>query len=580
MSLVLKKLTLRNFLSFGNETSEIDLSFKGTVHIIGENLDTSGANGVGKTTLLNAILYALYGKPISNISKDRLINKTNSSKNTQMEVKLIFEKGNDEYTITRTRGETYSIKLLKNDKDITPDSVSNVDKKIVDIIGISYDLFSKIVVFAGSARPFLDMSVSEQRSHIEELFKITSLSEKAVMLKDKIKTTEKDIEIQQVLIKTQEEANKLQQKHIEEAQVRVLKWEDEKDKNSSYFKEKIESLKDFDFDKENELHNEMSRVDSDIKKLNSQLVILETNKNSELKRIDKIDSEIDHLNEKTCPYCLQKYENTSDKVKELSEEKLKKTEFLSNIESSITLHKNDINALKNTQEQIKSNLKFETLKDAILHKGKLDSWKKDLAIYESGINPHLEAYESLLSEKVKEINYEKIDELKSELEHQQFLLKLLTDKNSFIRRKIISKTIPFLNKRLSHYTTELGLPHIIKFNPDMTCDVSEHGRELDFGNLSAGEQRRVNLSLSLSFRDVLHHLHLPINILLVDEIDAGSIDSTGMDQIIRILKQKSRDEKIGTWIISHRQEMNGRFDCELLIQKENGFSRFIKMEET
>jgi DNA repair exonuclease SbcCD ATPase subunit len=172
------------------------------------------------------------------------------------------------------------------------------------------------------------------------------------------------------------------------------------------------------------------------------------------------------------------------------------------------------------------------------------------------------------------VTYDVLDELKKEQEHQQFLLKLLTDKNSFIRRRIINRTIPFLNARLIHYTKQLGLPHVVKFDDDMSCTVSEFGRELDFGNLSSGEKKRVNLSLSLAFRDVLHHLHSKVNCLFIDEIDA-SLDGAGVEAVFKLLKQKTRDDGLGLWIISHRPEAIGRFDRQIIVRKQNGFSSIV-----
>jgi DNA repair exonuclease SbcCD ATPase subunit len=151
-------------------------------------------------------------------------------------------------------------------------------------------------------------------------------------------------------------------------------------------------------------------------------------------------------------------------------------------------------------------------------------------------------------------------------------LKLLTDKNSFLRRRIINQTIPFLNGRLNHYTQTLGLPHVVKFDADMSCTVAEFGRELDFGNLSAGERKRVNTSMALAFRDVLHHMHAKTNLLLIDELD-GALDQNGIDSIVRVLKEKSRDEGMSIFVISHHPSIAGRLDRDLRIIKENGFSR-------
>ena len=112
----------------------------------------------------------------------------------------------------------------------------------------------------------------------------------------------------------------------------------------------------------------------------------------------------------------------------------------------------------------------------------------------------------------------------------------------------------------------------------MSCTVSEYGRELDFGNLSSGEKKRVNLSLSLAFRDVLHHLHARVNCLFIDEIDA-SLDGSGVESVFRLLKQKSRDEGLGLWIISHRPEAIGRFDRTVTVRKQNGFSRIVSDDD-
>jgi hypothetical protein len=192
----------------------------------------------------------------------------------------------------------------------------------------------------------------------------------------------------------------------------------------------------------------------------------------------------------------------------------------------------------------------------------------------SATNPHTEAYEKLCSEGCDAVDNGKVDALRRKLDHQQFLLKLLTDKNSFLRRRIINKTIPFLNNRLNFYTNALGLPHVVKFDADMSCTVAEFGRELDFGNLSAGEKKRVNTAMALAFRDVLHHLHAKTNLLMIDELD-GALDQLGIDSIIRILKEKSRDEAMSVFIISHHPSVQGRLERDLKIRKENGFSSVV-----
>jgi DNA repair exonuclease SbcCD ATPase subunit len=219
-------------------------------------------------------------------------------------------------------------------------------------------------------------------------------------------------------------------------------------------------------------------------------------------------------------------------------------------------------------------LKFETLEEALTAQANAEATARKVDELIAASNPHEEALAALERHKPDLVTYDQLNALQKELEHEQFLLKLLTDKNSFIRRRIINRTIPFLNARLAHYTKQLGLPHVIKFDDDMTCGVSEYGRELDFGNLSSGEKKRVNLSLSLAFRDVLHHLHTKVNCLFIDEIDA-SLDGAGVEAVFKLLKQKTRDEGLAMWIISHRPEAVGRFDYQLIVRKQNGFSSIV-----
>ena len=569
---VFEGLSLRNFMSFGNNTTEVDLTMEGTILINGKNIDIGGANGVGKTTIINAICFALYNNPFDKISLKRLINNTNAEKDTLMEVRLTFSKGDKRYEIYRCRGTSTNIEISCDGVDITLDSVSENDKMVVEIVGISYELFTNIVVFAGGSEPFLQKSVGDQRKLIEELFNITILSEKAKKLKEKIKITEGDINIQEAIIREQQNAIARYNKQVAEAEARILKWEEDKEASIAKIKTQLASIEGIDFEAEKENHRLLKQVQDRLSKLRQEEKELTKEGNSLATKLEKNQKELEHLRDSKCPYCLQQYADANTKISELEAyqntlEDARK-EWLGTAESN----QEALTSFGEEEARIKAEIKHPNI-DALL-KIKTDSevLKQKLEETEKSENPHLEAFEALLGESIKEVSTKKLDDLKSKLEHQQFLLKLLTDKNSFIRRKIINKTIPFLNARLNYYTSELGLPHVVNFDDDMSCTVSEYGRDLDFGNLSNGEKKRVNMALSLSFRDVLHHLHGKVNLMFIDEIDGGSLDDLGIDAITKMIKKKSRDDDIAIWIISHRPEMVGRFEHEITIQKENGFS--------
>jgi DNA repair exonuclease SbcCD ATPase subunit len=575
-TLYFKELGLRNFLSFGQNETTIDLSEPGTISIEGQNLDQGGSNGAGKTTIINAICYALYNKPFDSISLQRLINSTNATKSTLMEVRLTFERAGDEYEIIRTRGEAYTISITKNGEDITPGKgVTECDELIEDIVGVSYELFTKTIIFSGNAQPFLMLPIAQQRAQIEELFNITLLSEKAFKLRELIRQTEGDIKVQEAVVKQQEVAQELHTKHTQESEQRVKRWEADRLKEIGDIERTLATIADVDFESEKLLHDERAKLKQDGAYLAAKLAPKKKDLQQLNKDLEKLMGEEEHLKDARCPYCSQSFVDAQAKLvmvhraietkgiillgleaetDELAKQEADKKNKLAEVEAAIQ-HPNLDNLLKARENAVSLQAKLDDLKAAI--------------------NPHIEALERLKGEAQKPVEYEKINELKKRLEHQQFLLKLLTNKDSFLRRRIINKTIPFLNDRINEYTRRLGLPHIVKFDADMSCTVSEFGRELDFGNLSAGEKKRVSTALALAFRDVLHHLHAKTNLLLIDELD-GQLDGSGIDAVVRILKEKSRDDDMAIYVISHHPNIQGRLDRSMVIQKLHGFSQIVE----
>lgn len=573
--LIFKSISMRNFLSFGNFESVIDLDDQGTVHIVGENADQGGSNGSGKTAIINAICYALYNKAFDTISLQRLVNSTNATKNTQMEVRLVFDKDNCEYEIYRARGEEYSIQLKRNGEDITPGKgVIECDNLIQDIIGISYDLFTKTIIFSGNAPAFLQLPIAQQRKQIEELFNITMLSEKAQQLKENIRTVESDIKVSEAVVKQQEVAVTLHNKQIKDANERVSAWNSNRIRQITRIKETLELVSEIDFEAEQKLHDKRFVLQQEASLLNSKVIPLKKDQQLLNKTVAKHLDELSHLEDAKCPYCLQDFVGAQEKIIKLGE--VIESEGKKVIELETLILELETELLNNKQELkiVNDNIKHQNLTELLEARNNVSANQRKITELEESSNPHEEVRNNLVNEDIKETDHSKVNDLKRKLDHQHFLLKLLTDKNSFLRQRIINKTIPFLNARLNLYTLELGLPHVVKFDADMSCTVAEFGRDLDFGNLSAGEKKRVNTAMALAFRDVLHHLHAKTNLLLIDELD-GALDVPGNDSVIRILKEKSRDEHLSVFIISHHPSIAGRLDNSLIIRKEQGFSSVI-----
>jgi DNA repair exonuclease SbcCD ATPase subunit len=190
------------------------------------------------------------------------------------------------------------------------------------------------------------------------------------------------------------------------------------------------------------------------------------------------------------------------------------------------------------------------------------------------LNPYTDQISEMENQALQEINFDKINELSRIHDHQKFLLDLLTSKDSFVRKKIIDQNLSYLNARLTHYLDKIGLPHQVIFLNDLSVQITELGRELDFDNLSRGERNRLILGLSFAFRDVWESLYSPINTLFIDELIDSGMDSIGVENSMAILKDMSRNRNKSVWLVSHREELAGRVPSVLKVIKENGFTTY------
>jgi DNA repair exonuclease SbcCD ATPase subunit len=189
-------------------------------------------------------------------------------------------------------------------------------------------------------------------------------------------------------------------------------------------------------------------------------------------------------------------------------------------------------------------------------------------------DPYTEQIAEMQEKGLEEISYDEMNVLANLRDHQEFLLKLLTNKDSFIRKRIIDQNLSYLNARLGQYLDRIGLPHTVKFNNDLSVTITELGRDLDFDNLSRGERNRLILSLSWAFRDVWESLYQPINLLFIDELVDSGMDSSGVENALAILKKMSRESNKSIWLVSHKDELAGRVNNTLHVVKENGFTSY------
>ena len=568
-------------MSVGNSTQAINFDRQDLTLVLGENLDLGGdgsRNGTGKTTIINALSYSLYGQALSNIRKDNLVNKTNGK---NMLVSLDFMVGNQEYRIERGRKPNL-LKFYVNNKEqeITDDAQGDsreTQSAIEQILGLSHDMFKHILALNTYTEPFLSLKANDQRTIIEQLLGITMLSERAEKIKELNKQTKDSITQEEFRIRAVQEANKRIEEQILALKRRQTLWTDKHAEDIQALEKALASLQEIQIDQEIQAHKDHQAWDQrrkDINELSSQISRVKLDIGREEKLATKISAELETLAKHECHTCGQAFHDSKHqqvmeaKQKDLATARQSGQEF-STLLSELEVAHDSLGTLGKPPKMF-----YDKESDAIHHQATLTNLEKQIADKSAETDPYGEQIAEMTGAALQEITYDPLNELTRLQEHQDFLLKLLTSKDSFIRKKIIEQNLSYLNARLTHYLDRVGLPHTVVFQNDLTVSIEELGRELDFDNLSRGERNRLILSMSWAFRDVFESLYQPINLLFIDEMIDNGLDTAGVENALGLLKHMSRERHKSIWLVSHRDELAGRVENILKVVKENGFTSY------
>jgi DNA repair exonuclease SbcCD ATPase subunit len=693
MTIIIKTLTLKNFLSIGNVAQEIKFDRKNLTLILGENLDLGGdgaRNGTGKTTILQGLSYALFGSPINQIKKDNLINRTNGK---HMVATVEFSVNGVDYKIIRGRKPNV-LKFFVNDKEQREQSDTDSDAQgenketqqaIERILAMTNDMFQHIVGLNSYTTPFLSMKVSDQRAIIEQLLGITLLSEKAEAIKELNRKTKEDIQREEFRVNGIETANKRITEQIDSLKKRQKLWVAKHDEDLTKLITEYDELCKIDIDAELRAHKDLAVYSANVERLNrynallarqtvwrqkldneiadlqqsfdslssidiaaelqahtdlkvyndqvtlkaaydSKLESLRKDIAREDKNLKKLEAEVKTLQEHRCYACGQEFhddqhttvlENKISLLSEckstLSDLKFQLDELVKNpihvITKPITHYKTETEAIKHSSEleNIKTQIKakssetdpyaeqllensgvvlgtiptthYDTEEAAFKHSGRVQTLLDQIEKKHSEEDPYADQIADMQNNAIVAVDFTEMNRLTRVLQHQDYLLDLLTNKKSFVRKKIIEQNLSYLNARLTHYLDKMGLPHRVVFQNDLSVEITELGRELDFDSLSRGERTRVVLGLSFAFRDVYENLYHSCNLLFIDELMDSGLDIIGLENGLALLKDFCRARNKSVWLVSHRDELTSRVNNILKVVKENGFTSFNEIEE-
>jgi DNA repair exonuclease SbcCD ATPase subunit len=580
---VVKDLTVKNFMSVGNATQAVKFNRNDLTLVLGQNLDLGGddtgaRNGTGKTTIINALSYALYGEALTRIRKENLINKTNGK---AMMVTIEFEKDGVSYKIERGR-KPNTLKFFVGDveqeiKDEAQGDSRETQAAIEQMLGMSHDMFKHIVALNTYTEPFLSLKAAEQRVMIEQLLGVTQLSEKADALKEQMKTAKEGITKEEYRIKAVTDANKRMEDQIANLRRRQKLWQDKKQEELEKFAVAYSELDKIDIEAELVAHQLVAEFDTQkqaIDQLKTYIAQNERDEARETRTVTKLKTEIDSLEEHRCHACGQELHDNNHETLLAAKKKEMQEAALSALAAN-TQYLENTQALKDLGELgSRPSTFYEREADAFEHRASLGAILGQITAKEAEADPYADQIVEMEAKAVEEIDYDEMNRLTNLLDHQDFLHKLLTSKDSFVRKRIIDQNLSYLNQRLSYYLDKIGLPHVVIFQNDLTVNITELGRELDFDNLSRGERNRLILSLSWAFRDVYESLYQPINLLFIDEVVDSGMDASGVDNSLAILKKMSRDRNKSVWLVSHKDELVSRVNNVLTVTKENGFTSY------
>ena len=569
-----KTIRWRNFLSTGNQFIIVSFQKSPTNLIV-------GANGAGKSTILDALTFVLYNKPFRKIKKTQLINTVNDK---ACEVQIEFEANGKIYTIVRGMKPTLFEIYIDGKKQDQFANANDQQAYLEDsILRLNYKSFTQTTIL-GSATfvPFMQLSNTHRREIVEDVLDIKIFSSMAKILREKINKT--SIEIKELAIKKQliEEKIDMQKNFIKEL-------EEQGKSNIKSNTSKIDTLmcEAEDYVKQNELLSDnvfdLTKEQKEVTGASEKLKKLNNIKGKITQKVSTITKEHKFFTENTvCPTCSQNIEeefrvnriaDVQDKAKELNKG-FKDLEETIKLESERERHFTQL-----SQEITKLN------HDISQNNTRISLNQRQIRDLEEEVQTITKQFENRNTEHEKLAEFKEnlqktIDDLsdrRQEINHYDFAYSLLRDDG--VKTKIIKKYLPFINQQVNRYLQlmdfYINFTLDEEFNETVKSPIHE---DFSYASFSEGEKMRIDLALLFTWREVARVKNsVNTNLLIMDEVFDSSLDGFGTDEFLKIIRYIIKDAN--TFVISHKSELNDKFESVITFDKVKGFSRMISQKE-
>ena len=565
-----QKIRWKNFLSTGNQFTEIDFQKNNTNLII-------GTNGAGKSTMLDALTFVLFNKPFRKINKPQLINTTNER---DCLVEIEFEINTRQYVVRRgIKPNVFDI--IVNGTELHREADDRAMQRVLEdnILKVNYKSFTQIVILGSSTFvPFMQLTTANRREVIEDLLDIRIFSLMNNILKDKIRTQKDQVKSLDLKKETLKDKMKMQQNFIDELENRGKQnIEGNKNKITKLMGEVDQYIQD-NTKLQEDLEN-ITKQQEEVAGARQKLSKLNTLRGKISQKVSAITKEHKFFMENTvCPTCTQ------------------------DIEESFRLNKiddvqNKAKELKEGFDELESTIKFEQQRER-----QFNDLSKEITNLTHGISQNntrvsgnqrqirdLESEIQRITDNLANRNteHEKLDEFKTnlsntfselsdkkqEIVYHDFAYSLLKDDG--VKTKIIRKYLPFINQQVNRYLQMMEF--YINFNLDEEFKESVKSpihEDFSYSSFSEGEKMRIDLALLFTWREVARVKNsVNTNLLIMDEVFDSSLDGFGTDEFLKIIRYVIKDANI--FVISHKQDMQDKFESVIRFDKVKGFSRMM-----